>query len=108
VTLVRSTRELSWSRCNSTTDGPQPERGSRILSDAQLAQVIASLPSIRLSPAQHCGEDAGVIMLDVTLASGVQHYVDDYYSGCPWDIHRGRTFVSGLEPLGGVLYELAR
>jgi hypothetical protein len=33
-------------------------------------------------------------------------YADDFYSGCPWEAHAGRQFVTGLPDLDATFARL--
>jgi len=78
------------------------------MSGAELASVDIAFEKVALSTAKTCGADFPVLTLDVTTPSGTVHlYVDDFYSSCPWDVHVGRTFVTGLGKLGNVLAQIS-
>jgi len=99
---------LSWTGCDYSKTPSEPISGERALTESELQSVNDAFHGIALSTAKTCGADAAVLTLDVKTNQGVEHYVDDFYSGCPWQTHDGRTFVTGLNNLGAVLRELSQ
>ena len=106
--VTQATKQLGWTGCDYGKTPSEPITGERTLSDAELDSVNDAFHGIALSTAKSCGADAPLITLDVTTHQGVERYVDDFYSDCPWGAHAGRTFVTGLGDLAGVLSELAK
>jgi hypothetical protein len=104
--LTRKSNELNWGFCDYQVSPAASVTGSRLLSAAELESVRNALSAVTRTSTAHCGADAGVVTLDVTTPEGVELYADDFYSGCPWEVHRGRTFVSGLSELTEVLQNL--
>lgn len=97
-------RRLSFSSCSGQTSAPwQLQSGQQVLTPAELASVEDVLAQVLPSEAMSCGADAGVLTLDLERDGGVELLADDFYSGCPWEIHAGRTFVIGLRSLASVL-----
>ena len=108
ITLVNDTRALSWTICNFTGSSTPPTTGARTITQAELDAISADLAQVKPSNAVSCGADAGIVALDVTNAVGAQGYVDDFYSGCPSDVHKGRTFVTGLNELWNTTASIAQ
>lgn len=106
--VVAATSHLSWTGCDYGKTPSEPVAGERALTDTEVASVNDAFHAIALSAAKTCGNDASLFTLDVETNQGVERYVDDFYSACPWEAHAGRTFVTGLGDLGAVLRELSQ
>lgn len=106
--LTRSSGHLSWLGCDYRKNPAEPVMGERSLSAAEVETVNQALDKVSASSAKNCGADASVLTLDVTHDSSVERYADDFYSACPWEVHAGRTFVTGLGDLASVLSDLAK
>jgi hypothetical protein len=74
------------------------------------ASIVANVPLLGIAIRTRCQAAASTeaARLDVTTNQGVERYVDDFYSDCPGEAHAGRTFVTGLGNLAGVLSELSK
>jgi hypothetical protein len=103
VYRVTAAGELSRTRCDESVIPAESTTSMRTLSSGDLASVRDALSEVTESNAETCGRDAPVLTLDLTTRDGVERYADDFYSGCPWDAHKGRTFVSGLGTLKSAL-----
>jgi hypothetical protein len=68
--------------------------------------VDQALRQVKPSSAMGCGADASVTLLDIEGPGGERLLADDFYSGCPWEIHAGRTFATGLPALRDLLNSL--
>jgi hypothetical protein len=99
---------LSWTGCDYSKTPSEPLVGERALTKTELASVNDAFHGIAISAAKTCGADAALLTLDVQTNQGVERYVDDFYSACPWEAHAGRTFVTGLGNLARVLSELSQ
>jgi hypothetical protein len=100
-------RRLSWDHCAAPPGGTLYEvlSGERVLTDEEFESVREALDAVTPSDRRGCGADASVITLDLRMESETKLYADAFYAGCPWEIHRGRTFVDGLGELGITLSE---
>jgi hypothetical protein len=100
-------RRLSWDHCAPPQDGTLYEvlSGERLLTDEEFESVREAVDAVTPSDRRGCGADASVITLDLRMESETRLYADDFYAGCPWDVHRGRTFVDGLGELANTLSE---
>ncbi len=107
-TFETATRQLGFAYCDYSMSTAAPVTGARALSAAEVDSITQALDQVRPSSAKNCGADAGVVTLDATTASGVELYVDDFYSGCPSEAQAGRRFVTGLPALAGIFAQLAR
>jgi hypothetical protein len=103
-----SSRQLSFGFCAPTIPGGpwHQQTGQRVLTAAELATIEDGLAQLAPSQAMSCGADAAVVTLDLERARGVELLADDFYSGCPWELHAGRTFVTGLQNLAVVFNAL--
>jgi hypothetical protein len=106
--VKQATKQLDWTGRDYGKSPSEPINGERALSEAELDSVNEAFLGIALSTAKSCGADAPLITLDVETNQGVERYLDDFYSGCPWEAHAGPTFVTGLGALAGVLSELSK
>lgn len=107
--VVSSSRELSWDYCGTSgaSDHVEPQRGSRVLSEAELRSVEDALGNVQVTHGSSCGADASVVTLDLDTDTGEAHYANDFYAGCPGSLQDGREFASGIEALDQVVNTLA-
>jgi hypothetical protein len=108
TTVVASPASLSWDYCIVSPDLLQATKstGSRALTVAELANIERTLQRVTVSQQKNCGADASVETLDLKTSAGLAFYADDFYSGCPWVVHAGRTFVTGMNDLDQALLAL--
>jgi len=107
-TVDSASRRLTWDYCGGLQGAPLDElqQGERSLTDDEYASILEALEAVNPSRAMSCGADASVVTLDLVTEAGTKRYANDFYSGCPWEVHQGRTFVEGLGSLSVVLGEL--
>jgi hypothetical protein len=102
---------LSWHECETTSDteGVQLRTGQRELTANELSGVRRALGDVRPTTAS-CSFDGSDYLLDLTTTDGTDLMADaDGGGGCsqpPEGRYAGRTFVSGLPSLHGLLVKL--
>jgi hypothetical protein len=98
-------RQLSWEVCDSNTNGKPFHLviGSRVLSQAEAAQVDAAANAVKISTRDMCGADKPMLKLLVTTPAGTKTYTDSFYS-C---MGQG-PFVDGIDEVFATLRGLAK
>lgn len=106
--MTRVPGHLAWSGCDYGKTPAESVMGDRLLSADEVEAVTRAFSTVQASSAKTCGADAALLTLDVSTSSGIESYVDDFYSGCPWEAHSGRRFVVNLGNLSAALSRLAK
>ncbi len=106
-TLTTSDRKLSWRFCNDLVADPAMalKTGERVLSTAELANVVAALDTVVVSHGTGCGADKSTELLTITTPAGDRDFFDDFYA-C--NATPGRTYVANTDSVFAALYALAK
>jgi len=107
-TITKTPARVSWVGCDYDKSPTVPIMGERALSDSEAEAVTRALWKVRTGATDSCGSDASAVMLDVYQGARVDHYADDFYSGCPSGPLIGRVFVSGLGELGNLVWNFPK
>jgi hypothetical protein len=98
------TQQLMWFRCLSTGGIGS---SSVPLLDADVARVQAAYEELRVSSADQCAPDAGILTLDLSPEHGTHLlYGDEAHSACPVPGLERDRFVAGLDELYSVLVSI--
>jgi hypothetical protein len=94
--LDMKTSKLTFTECSFKNFSTPfvPVSGTKQLSGAQLASVVAAAKSVSIATQEICGADKPLLEIEVTSASqGKKTYADSFYS-C---LGEGRTYVDNID-----------
>jgi hypothetical protein len=104
-----STQELSWQMCQTTSPGAAyaTVSGSRILSNAEYASVLAGMGTLVLGASGDCSESRHLKSLEIDGTSGFVTFNNDVAACTAQAEARVAPFVVGLDALIDVVAGLA-
>lgn len=76
------TRKFNFTYCSGTIPNAPYKKitGSRTLTTAELAKVVAAYQKVVVTTDAPCGADKPFYSIDISNPRGTKHYVDDFYS----------------------------
>jgi hypothetical protein len=104
--LDLASHELSWTICTAP-DFKTPlanVKGSKVLTDKELATVKPALAKLHVSFSTLCGADKPFVTASVTTDKGTTEYIDSFY-GCN---EPEKPHADGIDEVIGALSELAK